>query len=112
MSGFLSYLYLAGSPRAEQGLFKAGTMIDQNQLGGIVEYTATHPLGPWTRQPDPFLETDGGCCPHHFEWNGWHYIMMGNRVWLSENLLGPYGEHKPERLMCVHFPMLKAEGNG
>jgi hypothetical protein len=45
---------------------------------------------------------NSGECPCYFEWNGWHYIIMGRSgFWMSRNLEGPYwagpkGEHKDE----------------
>jgi hypothetical protein len=45
---------------------------------------------------------NSGECPCYFEWNGWHYIMMGRSgFWMSRNMEGPYwagprGEHKDE----------------
>lgn len=71
---------------------------------GLLDYTTTDPArGPWTLQTKHFHEAFG-CCPHVFEWNGWHYLWMENRFWISRNLMGPWKEHSPARLISMQVP--------
>ncbi|MEI6219153.1 MAG: hypothetical protein WCP86_09650, partial [bacterium] len=71
---------------------------------GLLDYTATDPAhGPWTLQPKHFADAFG-CCPHVFEWNGWHYLWMENHFWISRNFMGPWKEHTPARLICLQIP--------
>ncbi|MCY2932449.1 MAG: hypothetical protein NTV86_23730 [Planctomycetota bacterium] len=71
---------------------------------GTLEYTATDPVhGPWTLQPKHFHEAVG-CCPHVFLWNGWYYLMIESRVWLSRSLAGPWTENSPTRLCPLYVP--------
>jgi hypothetical protein len=78
---------------------------------GLLDYTSADVRGPWTLQPNLFLEVFG-CCPHAFEWNGWHYLWMGNRAWFSRNPTGPWKEQKPERLICLQVPKSAVFGKG
>ncbi len=71
---------------------------------GTLDYTATDPVhGPWTLQPKHFHEAVG-CCPHVFEWNGWHYLMIESRLWVSHTPMGPWTAHVPERLFPLYVP--------
>ncbi|MCY2925130.1 MAG: hypothetical protein NT031_06765 [Planctomycetota bacterium] len=71
---------------------------------GTLDYTTTDPVhGPWTLQPKHFHEAFG-CCPHVFLWNGWYYLIIESRVWLSRSLSGPWTENTPTRLCPLHVP--------
>jgi hypothetical protein len=71
---------------------------------GLLDYTTTDPAhGPWTLQPKHFHEMFG-CCPHYFEWNGWHYLWMENRFWMSSSMKGPWQENSPARLVPMQVP--------
>ena len=58
-------------------------------------------LRRWTLEDADFLPmgsvtpaNNSGECPCYFEWNGWHYIIMGRTgFWMSRNALGPYWEN-------------------
>lgn len=79
---------------------------------GLLDFTAPDPArGPWTLQPKYFLEAFG-CCPHYFEWNGWHYLWMDNRFWVSDQRTGPWTEHVPARLVPLQVPVGAAFTNG
>jgi len=53
----------------------------------------------WTLYKKHFLPEKKGTsveCPNHFEWNGWHYYILGrNAIWKSKNTFGPFEEIAP-----------------
>ena len=70
--------------------------------GGLVDFVSED-MQTWTKQSDLFLEA-AGCCPHTLKWNDWHYLLMGNRVWMSRQPLGPWTERGPDQLVQLEFP--------
>ena len=70
----------------------------------VAHYQSTD-LAAWQRQAEPFLPAGTmGACPHLFAWNGWHYFAMGNRLWRSRSLAGPWQEQHPPPLTGLNFP--------
>ena len=70
-------------------------------------------LRQWTLINEDFLPVgkqteydNSGECPNYFEWNGWHYIIMGvSGFWMSRDAIGPYWEGRSgENLNKVTFP--------
>jgi hypothetical protein len=49
---------------------------------------------------------NSGECVNYFEWNGWHYVIMGRSgFWMAKDALGPYWEGvKGESRGRVHRP--------
>lgn len=70
----------------------------------VAHYRSTD-LAAWQREAEPFLPAGTmGPCPHLFAWNGWHYFSMGNRLWRSRSLTGPWREQHPPPLIGLNFP--------
>ena len=70
----------------------------------VAHYQSTD-LSAWSRQPQPFLAAGTmGACPHLFTWNDWYYLAMGNRLWKSRSVAGPWEEQHPEPLVGLNYP--------
>lgn len=56
-------------------------------------------LYDWTLFRENLLPEKKGTseeCPNYFEWNGWHYYILGrNAMWKSRKLFGPFEEIEP-----------------
>lgn len=47
-------------------------------------------------------------CPHHFEWNGWYYLLAEHVYWMSRKPLGPWIQPESERLDVLYVPKTAA----
>ena len=51
-------------------------------------------------------------CPHHFEWNGWYYLLAEHVYWISRKPLGPWIQPESNRLDVLYVPKTAAfKGN-
>jgi hypothetical protein len=66
------------------------------QLYTSSDLTAWLPRGQFAQASGP--------CPHYFEWNGWHYLLVGGNLFYSRNASGPWAPHSPAKLDTWLFP--------
>jgi len=79
---------------------------------GCLAHLVSEDLRDW-KLVEPFIipgrVTD---CPHHFEWNGWYYLLAEHVYWMSQNPLGPWIQPEPNRLDVLYVPKTAAfKGN-
>lgn len=92
------------------GMFNLITPISIGTATGATNRYLSRDLRKWELAPEPIAKASGPC-PHVFEWNGWHYFIVGGNVFYSRHPLGPWKPHDPARFDLAFPKAASFNGN-
>jgi hypothetical protein len=78
------------------------TPVSIDSLSSGTQLYASPNLAEW--QPRGQFAQASGPCPHYFEWDGWHYLLVGGNLFYSRKSSGPWQPHSPAKLDTWLFP--------